>query len=179
MQVKISIKDEEIIKHLEKLSPKKLIHGWAEEIVTLAIENAKKKKQEVNGRSFWQREVIGSVHSTEHENHAVVYSDNYIAEHVHTGGIVKPTNHKNLAIPIDKSAKGKRASEWGNQLIFVFRRQKNGPKRTYLALPMKRKVKFLYVLKPQVYQKPRPWWPDDEQIKSTTVRFFNTIANYK
>ena len=28
MQVKISIKDEEIIKHLAKLSPEKFIHGW-------------------------------------------------------------------------------------------------------------------------------------------------------
>ena len=100
-------------------------------------------------------------------------TNGYIADHIHSGGVIKPRNRKYLAIPIDKSVKDKYPRELSDEL-FVVRRQEDGTRgRAYLAKQMKRKVKFLYVLKSQVYQKPRPWWPDDNEIRQVSQNFFN------
>ena len=37
---------------------------------------------------------------------------------------------------------------------------------------MKRKIKPLWVLKRSVNQRPRPWWPEDWEVREVTEQFF-------
>jgi len=104
---------------------------------------------------------------------AEVYCDSYIAEHVHEGGEIRSkTPGKKLAIPIH--ALTRRTGEWPREMqdLFAVRRGKN----TFLARSRgkgkNRKIDFLFVLKEKVMQKPRPWWPDDPELKSAADAFF-------
>ena len=92
---------------------------------------------------------------------------NHLAEHVHAGGTIRPRYRKYLAIPIDRSVKKMYPSDYTGDLVLI----RDGA-RAYLAKPMKRKVKPLWVLKRQVYQKPRPWWPSDDDFFELTEREF-------
>ena len=108
----------------------------------------------------------------------VTNDTNHLAQHVHEGGPIRPKYKKFLAIPIDKSVKGENASlhRWAThdgEPIFI-RRKEDGPKgRAYLAEPRGKrgKLKFLYVLvKETKAQKPRPWWPSEQEFLELTER---------
>ena len=103
---------------------------------------------------------------------------NHLAQHVHEGGVIRPKNKRYLAIPIDKSVKGEKASvhSWATEdkePLFI-RRKEDGPNgRAYLAEPRGKrgKLKFLYVLVRETKpQKPRPWWPSEEEFSELTER---------
>ena len=90
------------------------------------------------------------------------------------GGTIKPRTRAYLAIPIDRSVKGKYPREYGGEL-FVVRKNEDGPRgRAYLATTVGKrgKAKMRWVLKKSVYQRPRPWWPDEMEIEQATRRFF-------
>ena len=102
---------------------------------------------------------------------------NHLAEHVHSGGVIRPRNRQYLAIPIDRSVKGEYASihRWatpnGKPIVV---RSADGPHgRAYLAEPRGKrgKLKFLYVLTRETKpQRPRPWWPTDDEFIQLTER---------
>lgn len=103
---------------------------------------------------------------------------NHLAQHVHEGGVIRPRNSRFLAIPIDRSVKGEyaRLHRWNTddgRPLFI-RKKEDGPNgRAYLAEPRgkRAKPKFLYVLVRQTKpQKPRPWWPTDEEFTELTER---------
>lgn len=97
---------------------------------------------------------------------------NLTAAHIHNGGEIKPKKAQFLAIPIDNSVKGMYPREYAGELI-VFRKKEDGPNgRAYLAKPMKRKIKPLWVLKKSVFQKARPWFPANDELETVTKQFF-------
>lgn len=173
MNLKITVDDRETLQALSKLSPREFMIAW-----TTAV------KQFVQRRA---RERIGGDFGDLIARHSILTDDSdplrheiyaggengYIAEHIHTGGVIRPKERKYLAIPIDRSVKGMYPREYGGDLVFL-RKKDEGPNgRAYLAKPMKRKVKPLWVLKRSVSQRPRPWWPDDTAVQAETERFFN------
>ena len=96
----------------------------------------------------------------------------YIAEHIHTGGPVRPKSRKYLAIPIDKSVKKMYPREYPGDLVLI-RKKDDGPNgRAYLAKPMKTKIKPLFVLKRQIVHKAKPWFPDEAAAQAETEKFF-------
>lgn len=102
---------------------------------------------------------------------------NHLAEHVHNGGVIRAPGRRYLAIPIDPIVKGEYASDhkWDTpNLKPIVVRTKDGPNgRAYLAEPSGKrgKLKFLYVLTRQTKpQKPRPWWPSDDDFLELTER---------
>lgn len=108
----------------------------------------------------------------------VTNDTNHLAEHVQDGGVIRPKERKYLAIPIDKSVKGERASihTWATpdgEPLFI-RKKEDGPRgRAYLAEPRGKrgKPKFLYVLVRQTKpQRPRPYWPTDQEVVTLTER---------
>ena len=103
---------------------------------------------------------------------------NHLAQHVHEGGVIRHPQGKYLAIPIDKSVKGEKASvhKWATddgKPLFI-RKKEDGPNgRAYLAEPRGKrgKPKFLYVLTKETKpQKPRPWWPTEQEFAELTER---------
>lgn len=171
MEIKIKLDDAEMLEQLRAMSPERFMRAWAIAVKNLARKKAQEAAAKSGGRSFWQREILPSIHEKVDQFSAEIYSDSYIAEHVHTGGVIKPRTRKYLAIPVDKSVRGKSPDEYSG-LVFL-RRKDEGPNgRAYLAKPMKTKVKPLWVLKRSVMQRPRPWWPDDAEVSSESLRFF-------
>lgn len=103
---------------------------------------------------------------------------NHLAQHVHEGGVIRHPQRKYLAIPIDKSVKGEKASvhKWATddgKPLFI-RKKEDGPNgRAYLAEPRGKrgKPKILYVLTKETKpQKPRPWWPAEQEFAELTER---------
>lgn len=102
---------------------------------------------------------------------------NHIAQHVHEGGPVRSRTKPYLAIPLMKNLKEyASAHAWAtpNGKPIVVRMKNDGPRgRAYLAEPRGKrgKLKFLYVLKKETKpQRPRPWWPTDEDFLKLTER---------
>lgn len=177
MEIKFRIDDRETLERLAGLSTERFMRIWAVAIGNLARNKAQGKASEENGRSFWQREVIQSVREeVTGPDTGVVYSDSYIAEHVHTGGWVKPERTKFLAIPIDRSVRKKFARDIPGLVLFGAKTTKDRDgmflgKKLY-AGGKREKIKPLFVLKRQVWQKPRPWFPTQEEADAETKRFF-------
>ena len=62
--------------------------------------------------------------------------------------------------------------EYAGELVLI-RKKDDGPNgRAYLAKPMKRKIKPLWVLKKSVFQKARPWFPVNDELETVTKQFF-------
>lgn len=121
------------------------------------------------GGGFGKQTVADSVKATtDGSGQMGIYSDSYIAEHVHLGGVIRPKNAKMLAIPIDDSARGvSPRQEWDQRGLFILRRKTDGADRAYIAETRGKRqvVRLLYVLKRSVTQKPRPWWPTDDDVR--------------
>lgn len=171
MEIKIKVDAGDTLKAFEDMAPERFMKNWAVAIANLARKNAFEK----GGRSFWKREIGQSV-KEEVTGPATgsVYSDSYIAEHVHTGGVIRPNPPaKFLAIPIDKSIRRKkifaRDYPWpGGKPVFM--QDKSG--KVYLGAQLKTKVKPLFVLKRSVMQQARPWWPSEAETEAESRRFF-------
>ena len=103
---------------------------------------------------------------------------NHLAQHVHEGGVIRHPQRKYLAIPIDKSVKGENASvhRWATddgKPLFLRKKGDGLHGRAYLAEPRGKrgKPKILYVLVRQTKpQKPRPWWPAEQEFAELTER---------
>ena len=103
---------------------------------------------------------------------------NHLAEHVHSGGVIRPRNRKYLAIPTRNALRGEWASDhnWAtpNRRPIIFRDPHAGAHgRAYLAEPRGKrgKLKFLYVLVHETKpQRPRPWWPTDQEFATLADR---------
>nr|DAJ59600.1 MAG TPA: hypothetical protein [Caudoviricetes sp.] len=171
VDIKIKIDDHETLKQLSGLSPRQFMIAWTTAIRQMVQSRAREKI----GGDFGDQIARNSIQTdtTDPMRHEIYTGgeNGYIAEHIHTGGTIRPKHAKFLAIPIDKSVKGLYAREVPG-LVFL-RKKEDGPNgRAYLARPMKRKIKPLFVLKRTVDQRPRPWWPDDAEAEAATVKFF-------
>ena len=102
---------------------------------------------------------------------------NHLAQHVHEGAS-SGRETAGFSHPIDRPVKGEyaRLHSWNTadgRPLFI-RKQEDGPNgRAYLAESRgkRAKPKFLYVLVRQTKpQKPRPWWPTDEEFTELTER---------
>ena len=173
MNLKITVDDRETLQALSKLSPREFMIAWT----TAVKQFVQRKAREKIGGDFGDLIARHSILTDDSDplRHEIYAGgeNGYIAEHIPTGGVIRPKERKYLAIPIDRSVKGMYPREYGGDLVFL-RRKDEGPNgRAYLAKPMKRKVKPLWVLKRSVSQRPRPWWPDDTAVQAETERFFN------
>ena len=172
MDLKISISDRDTLDQLAAMSPREFMIAWT----TAVRQFVQQRARERIGGDFGDEIARGSIQTDDRDpdRHEIYVGgqNGYIAEHIHTGGIIKPKHRQYLAIPIDRSVKGKYPREYPGELVLIRRPQDGTRGRAYLAKPMKTKLKPLWVLMRQVYQKPRPWWPDDEAVRSETVRFF-------
>lgn len=171
MRLKISVDDHETLEELASLTPRQFMIAWT----TAVRRELEKRAREKIGGDFGDEIARQSIQTDESDptRHELYLGGEkgYIAEHVHTGGVIRPKNAKYLAIPIDKSVKGLFAREVPG-LSFI-RRKNEGPNgRAYLGKPLKKGFKPLFVLKRSVMQKPRPWWPDDMEVQGITVKFF-------
>lgn len=172
MEIKFEVDDRETLEQLRGLSPRQFMIAWTTAIRQFVQQRARDKI----GGDFGDKIARNSIQTdTADPMRHEIYTggeNGYIAEHIHTGGVIRPKNAKFLAIPIDKSVKGLFAREVQG-LVFL-RKKGDGPNgRCYLARPMKTKIKPLFVLKRSVNQKPRPWWPDDAEVAAETDRFFD------
>lgn len=173
MQIKFSVDDSQTQKQFEGLTPRQFMIAWTTAVKQLVEQRAREKI----GGDFGDQIARGSVitDTSDSMRHEIYLGgeNGYIAEHIHTGGVIRPKERKYLAIPIDKSVKGIYPREYTGELVFI-RKKEDGPNgRVYLAKPMKRKIKPLWVLKRSVMQRPRPWWPEDAEVRSVTEEFFN------
>lgn len=172
MEIKIRVDDSDTIEKLNGLSPREFMIAWT----TAVKQFVQRKAREKIGGDFGDLIARHSILTDDSDplRHEIYAGgeNGYIAEHIHTGGVIRPKERKYLAIPIDRSVKGMYPREYGGDLVFL-RRKDEGPNgRAYLAKPMKTKVKPLWVLKRSVMQRPRPWWPDDAEVSSESLRFF-------
>ena len=172
MEIKITVRDQETLEKLKGLSPRQFMIAWTTEVRKLAQKRAREKI----GGNFGDRIARESILTDESSpDRHVIYTggeNGYIAEHIHFGGVIRPKERKYLAIPVDRSVKGMYPREYAGELVFL-RKKDEGPNgRAYLAKPMKRKIKPLWVLKRSVNQRPRPWWPEDWEVREVTEQFF-------
>ena len=169
MQIRIKVNDLETLSALAKLTPEQYMRAWS----TVVKQAAEKNLRDRIGGDFGHDLARSAVQIDETPLRHDVYvggENGYIAEHVHTGGVIRPKNSKYLAIPIDRSVKGLFAREVPD-LVFM---RANG--KAFLARQMKRKIKPLFVLAKQTKpQRPRPWFPDRAEADAVTTNFFDRI----
>lgn len=173
MDIKFNcVLNDETLSKLTDLTPRQIMIAWTGAVRRLIVKNAREKI----GGDFGDQIARESIQTD--ETNPMVHrlylggTNGYIAEHIHTGGEIRPKTRKYLAIPIDPSAKGLYAGEYPADLVLI-RRKNDGPNgRAYLAKPMKRKIKPIYVLKKSVYQRPRPWFPTQTEVEEATRNFF-------
>ena len=172
LEIKIKVHDQETLDKLNGLSPREFMIAWTTEVRKLAQKRAREKI----GGDFGDRIARESIltDETDPNRHSIYVGgeNGYIAEHIHFGGVIRPRERKYLAIPVDRSVKGMYPREYPGELVLL-RKKDEGPNgRAYLAKPMKRKIKPLWVLKRSVNQRPRPWWPEDWEVREVTEQFF-------
>ena len=172
LELKFKVHDQETLDKLNGLSPREFMIAWTTEVRKLAQKRAREKI----GGDFGDRIARESIltDETDPNRHSIYVGgeNGYIAEHIHFGGVIRPRERKYLAIPVDRSVKGMYPREYPGELVLL-RKKDEGPNgRAYLAKPMKRKIKPLWVLKRSVNQRPRPWWPEDWEVREVTEQFF-------
>jgi len=172
LEIKIKVHDQETLDKLNGLSPREFMIAWTTEVRKLAQKRAREKI----GGDFGDRIARESIltDETDPNRHSIYVGgeNGYIAEHIHFGGVIRPKERKYLAIPVDRSVKGMYPREYPGDLVLL-RKKDEGPNgRAYLAKPMKRKIKPLWVLKRSVNQRPRPWWPEEWEVREVTEQFF-------
>ena len=177
MEVKFSVEDRETLAQLAKLSPREFMVAWTTAVKQFVQRRARQRIGGDFGDLIARHSILTDDRDPVRHEIYVGGENGYIAEHIHTGGVIRPKTRKYLAVPIDKSVKGMYPREYSGDLVLV-RKKEDGPRgRAYLGKPMKTKFKPLWVLMRQVTQRPRPWWPDDNEVRSETVRFF--AANFQ
>ena len=62
MEIKIKVDDAETMAKLRKISPERFMRAWAIAVKNLARKRAQEAAAKSGGRSFWQREILHSVH---------------------------------------------------------------------------------------------------------------------
>lgn len=177
MEVKFTVDDRETLEQLSKLSPREFMIAWTTAVKQFVQRRARQRIGGDFGDLIARHSILTDDRDPEQHEIYTGGENGYIAEHIHTGGVIRPKTRKYLAVPIDKSVKGSYPREYPGDLVLI-RKKEDGPNgRAYLGKPMKTKIKPLWVLMRQVTQKPRPWWPDENEIHSETVRFF--AANFQ
>ena len=184
MELKIVMDVAQVQKELHGLDPERFMRAWAVAIKNLAKRNAQEAAAKNGGRSFWQREILPSVHEEVQRATAIVSSDSYIAEHVHTGGVIRPKTRKYLAIPLDKSLrrKGPTSLRWhtdDGEPVFLPRRRGPGwVMFDYAGRGKNRKLRPRFALVPETApQKPRPWWPTQDEAEAESALFFQDFLD--
>lgn len=172
MQIRFDADISECLEQLEGLSPRQFMIAWSTAVKQYVQQQARNKIGGDFGDNIARNSILTD--DTDSERHEIYPGgeNGYIAEHIHTGGTVRPKSRKYLAIPIDKSVKGIYPREYNGDLTLI-RKKEDGPRgRAYLAKVMKKKVKPLWVLKREVRHSPRPWWPDEAEVQKISERFF-------
>lgn len=173
MNIKFTVDSQAELDRLATLSPREFMVAWTTAVKQFAQKKAKEKIGGKFGAEIARSSILTDDRDPDCHEIYTGGENGYIAEHIHTGGEIRPRHRKYLAIPIDRSVKQVYPREYSGELILV-RKKEDGPRgRAYLAKPLKTKLKMLYVLKDKVNQKPRPWWPDELEVESETIRFFN------
>ena len=173
MEIKFKVDAKETLDKLQNLTPRQFMIKWTGEVRKLAEKRAREKI----GGDFGDQIAKNSIQTDDSDpNRHTIYTggeNGYIADHIHFGGVIRPRVRRYLAIPVDDDVKGKYPREYPGKLVFL-RKKDEGPNgRAYLAKPMKRKIKPLWMLKRSVNQRPRPWWPEDWEVREVTEQFFN------
>ena len=172
MQIRFSVDDSSTLQDLYNLTPRQFMIAWTTAIRQYVEKQARQKIGGDFGDDIARHSILTDTQDPERPEIYTGGENGYIAEHIHTGGIVRPKTRKYLAVPVDKSVKGLWPREYPGDLVML-RKKDEGPNgRAYLAKPMKTKIKPLWILLRQVTHKPRPWWPDEVAIEGETIRFF-------
>lgn len=174
MEIKFKVDDAETIAKLRGLSIDAFVEQWADAVWELARKNAKEK---LGGGKF-SKKAADSIRVDVQGVNAEIYPGSgewKAAVHAHTGGPVRSGNGKVLAIPTKwNDNKDDFASTYGENYFVVLRSKKRN--RAYLFKNPGKGEKLgrpMFVLTPKTKpQKPRPWWPDEMQVQSETIRFF-------
>lgn len=171
MEIKFKVDDADTLAKLNGLTPRQFMIAWTTKVKQFAQQRAREKI----GGDFGDRIAKGSIQTDDsNPNRHVIYTggeQGYIADHIHFGGVIRPKERKYLAIPVDDDVKGKYPREYPGKLVFLRKKDEGLHGRAYLAKPMKRKIKPLWMLKRSVNQRPRPWWPEDWEVREVTEEF--------
>lgn len=166
---------------LSGLSPEAFMAAWTEAVRQLVEKKALRLGTNIGPRiadsiAFRIGAEQSEIWLDENEG-----TEGYIGAHIHFGGPIRTRSGKPLAIPLPNESTRKYnprrlfarelksstrlfklKSRAGNELLF--RRPGKGEK---LEKP-------LFVLKDQTKsQKPRPWWPEPEEVEAATKTFFD------
>ena len=95
MQIIFEADLNKMTEELQKLSPDRFLRILAVAVKNMAKRNAHEAGK--GGKSFWQREILPSIREEVSPDHFSVYSDSYIAAHIHHGGEIKPKKSQFLA----------------------------------------------------------------------------------
>ena len=83
MEVKITVDYKDAVQGLDENSSKRFMKAWAIAIKNLAKHNVQEKASESNGKSFWQREILPSIHEEVGDAYASIYSDScVVCDHI-------------------------------------------------------------------------------------------------
>ena len=182
MQILFSVN----LMNLMDAESKMALEGRLPEFVADTLEAAMRDKAEKNARSvignggFGQDIAEGIRTRSDGASVTIDHKSNdtnRLAQHVHEGGPIRSPTRPYLAIPLMKNLKEyASAHTWRtpNGKPIVVRKKNDGPRgRAYLAEPQGKrgKLKYLYVLKKETKpQRPRPWWPSDDDFLNLTER---------
>lgn len=182
MQILFSVN----LMNLMAAESKMALEGRLPEFAADTLEAAMRDKAEKNARSvignggFGQDIAEGIRTRSEGASVTIDHKSNdtnRLAQHVHEGGPIRSPTRPYLAIPLMKNLKEyASAHTWRtpNGKPIVVRVKEDGPHgRAYLAEPQGKrgKLKYLYVLKKETKpQRPRPWWPSDDDFLNLTER---------
>lgn len=174
MEVRLKVFDQETLDQMLQLAPDEFMVAVTGAVRRLVAKNARDKIGGDFGAQIARESIMTEEQSPDCHTLYLGGANGYIAEHIHSGGVVKPKHRRYLAIPIDRKVKEIYPREYGGEL-FVLRRKQDGPNgRAYLAEKQGKRgnIKPLWVLKRSVTHKPRPWWPDEGAITAAVERFF-------
>ena len=112
MQIIFEADLNKMTEELQELSPERFLRILAVAVKNMAKRNAHEAGK--GGKSFWQREIMPSIREEVSPDYFSVYSDSYIAAHIHHGGEIKPEESQFLAqivrIPSQKACRQPRNS---------------------------------------------------------------------
>jgi len=172
LKVKVEVDDSETLGQLNALSPQAHIAVWTEAVRKLTEEKALKLGSKIGPR------VADAITTSEEGLKAEILLDGpdaRIGEHIHSGGPIRSSGGKVLAIPTKwNSNKDDFASTYGENYFILLRSKKRG--RAYLFKnPGKGETlgRPMFVLAAQTKpQEPRPWWPGEAEVEQATATYF-------
>lgn len=174
MRIRFDVDDSSTLEQLAALTPRQFMIAWTRAVRQFVQERARSRI----GGDFGSRIARNSIliDDSEPERHEIYTGgeNGYIAEHIHTGGVVRPKKKKYLAVPTEANSKpGKWPNEYPEKKLFLLKSKAGNlllfqrpKKRMPLSAP-------LFVLKESVTHRPKPWWPSAEEVEGETIRFFN------